>query len=144
MYISSFVPKIDSWAVCDTLCNDFKAARKHRQLVWEFLKGYYGSQSEFELRFLSVMLLWHFTTEEYSQDSLRILSDIRHPGYYSKMGVAWAVSQFFIYQRGITLPFMESMVLEPWVQNKAIQKIRESRRVTAEDKEYLQSFKMDK
>lgn len=30
LYIKAFVPNIESWAVCDTLCNDFKDARKQR------------------------------------------------------------------------------------------------------------------
>lgn len=59
---------------------------ENREQVWEFLKEYYNSDEEFELRFLSVMLLWHFTTDEYTDESLRILANIHHTGYYAKMG----------------------------------------------------------
>ena len=144
LYVKKFVPYIESWAVCDTLCNDFKDARKNRERVWEFLKEYYNSDKEFELRFLSVMLLWHFTTDEYTDESLKILASIHHTGYYAKMGVAWGISQFFIYQRDKTMPLIESMTLDPWIQNKAIQKIRESFRASKDDKEYLLNFKAKK
>lgn len=142
-YLRDFVPLVDCWPVCDTLCNDFKSAEKHRKAVWDFMKPYFQSEKEFEIRFAAVMLLWHFTTEEYTKSALEWLSGVRHEGYYAKMGVAWAVSQFFVRQRELTLPFLQERRFEPWIQNKAIQKIRESYRVSREDKAYLWTLKYE-
>ena len=44
--------------------------------------------------------------------------------------------------RDKTLAVLESGVLSPWVQNKAIQKCRESRRVSSEDKAMLLKLKV--
>ena len=41
-----------------------------------------------------------------------------------------------------TLPLMKSCVLPKWVHNKAIQKARESYRITKEQKEYLNTLKI--
>lgn len=141
-HIRDFVPTINNWAVCDTLCNDFKKARKHRAELWDFITGYLSHETEFEIRFGMVMLLWHYTTEEYTEKSLKLIAEVDSEYYYVKMAAAWAYSQFFVYQRDLTLPFIEAGILEPWTQNKAIQKIRESYRVSKEDKEYLLKFKM--
>ena len=142
-YLRAFVPMVDSWPVCDTLCNDLKSARENRPEVWHFLQPYFASQKEFELRFAAVMLLWHFTVEEYTVPSLEWLSGMKHEGYYARMGAAWAVAQFFTYQRDLTLPFLEEKRFAPWVQNKAIQKIRESYRVSREDKAYLWNLRLE-
>ena len=44
--------------------------------------------------------------------------------------------------RDRTLQLLEQQTLEPWVQNKAIQKCRESYRVSPEDKVLLNALKV--
>ena len=39
-YLKSFVPKINSWAVCDTTCSNLKITKKHMQEMWGFLEQY--------------------------------------------------------------------------------------------------------
>ena len=48
----------------------------------------------------------------------------------------------FVKFRIRTLELLESRTLDPWVQNKSIQKCRESRRVSAEDKQMLLTLKV--
>ena len=40
------------------------------------------------------------------------------------------------------LPLLESRTLDPWIQNKTIQKAIESYRISGEQKEYLRTLKM--
>ena len=61
--------------------------------------------------------------------------------YYIKMAAAWALSVCFVKYRDLTWEAFASKTMNPWVQNKAIQKCRESYRVSAEDKELLKSLK---
>ena len=58
------------------------------------------------------------------------------------MALGWGLSVFFVKQRGRTLPLLEGKVFPPAVHNKAIQKCRESLRVSAEDKAYLKGLKI--
>ena len=87
------------------------------------------------------MLLNHFTDDEFAEEALNLLEAIKHEDYYVKMGVAWAISIFYIKQPQLTLKLIKQNNLDDFTHNKAIQKIRESFRVSNEDKEMLNSFK---
>ena len=83
------------------------------------------------------MLLDYFLTTEYIDQSLQIFRAIHHDGYYVKMAVAWAVSAAYIRFPEKALNLLKSRELDPWTHNKAIQKCRESRRISEEDKQML-------
>ena len=57
------------------------------------------------------------------------------------MGVAWALSVWYVSFPQEVEALLAQRTLEPWVQNKTIQKIRESRRVRPEEKEALLRYK---
>ena len=94
-YIKEFVPKINNWAVCDLFCGTLKEAQRYPQEYWQMLMPYFNSSNAYDLRFASVMLLNHFTGDEFAEEALNLLKAIKHEDYYVKMGVAWAISIFF-------------------------------------------------
>lgn len=65
--------------------------------------------------------------------------------YYVMMAEAWLLAEAFVVQRAATLDFLRESyaqeILPKFVQNKAIQKIRESYRVSASDKAMLLTLK---
>jgi 3-methyladenine DNA glycosylase AlkD len=140
-YIKAFVPKINNWAVCDLFCSTLKEAQRYPEEYWQLLMPYANSKNAYDLRFLAVMLLNHFTSDEFAEAALKILQAIRHEDYYVKMGVAWAISIFYIKQPQLTLKLIKQNNLDDFTHNKAIQKIRESFRVSKEDKEMLNRLK---
>lgn len=140
-YVTQFVPQIDNWGVCDIVVGALKDVKKHPEEMYAFLQCYLTSEKEFELRFAIVVLMSYYLNDEYIDRVLEWYGTIKHEGYYVKMAVAWGVSVCFVKYREKTLAFLEAGRLEPWTQNKAIQKIRESYRVSAEDKEFLKRFK---
>lgn len=138
---AAYVPTVTNWASCDTFCSCMKDAKKHLPETFVFLRPYLASDKEFHLRFAIVMLMDYFLTDSYIDEVLGIFCSTNHPGYYVKMAVAWALSTAFVKYRDKTLSRLEARTLDPWVQNKAIQKCRESYRVSAEDKENLKTLK---
>ena len=36
-YLKKFIPKIDNWAICDTVCSSFKLKEHELPMVWEFI-----------------------------------------------------------------------------------------------------------
>ena len=62
-YLKAFVPAMDNWAVCDTICCNIKWIRD-KNTLWEFLQPYFDSDSEFEVRFAVVMSMIFFLDEE--------------------------------------------------------------------------------
>lgn len=140
-YIKAFVPKINNWAVCDLFCSTLKEAQYYQEEYWQLIVPYFNSSNSYDLRFASVMLLNHFTDDEFVEEALNLLEAIKHEDYYVKMGVAWAISIFYIKQPQLTLNLIKQNNLDDFTHNKVIQKIRESFRVSNEDKEMLNRFK---
>ncbi len=139
--IQKFVPKIDNWAVCDIFCASLKIKKNEKDKYFEFLKRYYDSKKEFELRFLIVMLLDHYLEEEYLDKIFDIISNIESNKYYVNMAIAWLLSICYIKYPKITLNNLSNLNLDDWTYNKAIQKVIESRRVSDKDKDNLRKLK---
>lgn len=139
--IESFVPKIDNWATCDLFCSTLTFTKRYLREVREFLKSYLCSDKEYFLRFGVVMLLDYYITDEWIDDTLQTLENIRHEGYYVKMAAAWAVSVCYIRFPEKTEILLRNNCLDDFTHNKAIQKIRESKRVPQAKKDALQKLK---
>lgn len=77
-----FVPHIDNWAVCDTVCAAAKwvaarsAADGIRRTVWDFLSGWSASSREFEVRFAIIMYMSYFLDEKWLPDVFSVIDGI--------------------------------------------------------------------
>ena len=141
-WVEDFLPRIDNWALCDAFCNSLKPRFPGDDAeLWAFARPLYSSVQEYEARFAVVLQLSHFVEAEHLEEGLLLLQQVQHPGYYAKMGVAWALSVWYVSFPQEVEALLAQRTLEPWVQNKTIQKIRESRRVRPEEKEALLRYK---
>ncbi len=139
--IDEFVPKIRNWGVCDTFCAGLKQTKKYPCEMYEFLQKYLTSDEEFEIRFGVVMLLDYYINEEYLERIFAAAQAITHEGYYVKMAVAWLISMCFVKFYEETKEFMQNCTLDDFTYNKALQKARESLRLTKEQKEEMKGMK---
>lgn len=155
MYAEEFVPKIDNWSVCDTFCNTFKIARQYPEEVWEFMMKYMSSKDapkglenvenqhnsgEFPLRMAAVMMLNHYINDAYIDKVLYAYDNMKNDGYYLKMGVAWGIAAAYVTYPEKTMKFLKNNHLDDFTYNKAIQKMRESYRISDADKKILKSM----
>ena len=102
-----------------------------------FKKVFIG-EKEYELRFAIVCLLDFFINDTYIDEVLELLADVEHDAsYYVKMADAWALSICYIKFPQKTEPILERETLDGEIRKKAVQKIRESLRVSKEEKERL-------
>lgn len=139
--LRKFVPLINNWAVCDSCCTTYKFMKKNQEEWFSFLEPYLNSSQEYEIRFAVVCLLDFFIQEAFIDRIFSYFSNIHHEGYYVKMAVAWAVSVCYVKFPEKTEEFLLKNTLDAFTHNKAIQKIRESYRVSREDKERLNKWK---
>lgn len=140
-YLDIFVPEIDNWAVCDCCTSTYKFTNQNMAQMWEYIQKYLHSGKEFEIRFAVIMMLDYYLTDEYIDQVLEYLNNIRHDGYYVKMGVAWAISIAFIKYEEKTRKLLRKNKLDDFTYNKALQKIIESNRVSKEVKDEIRKMK---
>lgn len=138
-YIDEFLPYVDNWAVCDTMSpKAFK--NKHERLINDILR-WVDSDQTYTIRFGLKILMAHFLDNDFKKEYLEIPAKIKSNEYYINMMIAWFYATALAKQWDSTIVYIENGVLDKWVHNKAIQKARESYRITTEQKEYLKSLK---
>lgn len=139
--LAVFVPKIDNWAVCDSVCSGLKFTGRHQEVVWYFLRPYLDSKKEFEQRFGVIMMLAHYVEENWIDRVIDRLDKVRGEAYYTAMGVAWALSVCYVKFPDKTMEYLERSTHSDFVYNKALQKIIESNRVDATAKDIVRAMK---
>lgn len=142
-YIENYVAKINDWSLCDGFCATLKITKKYKSEFKELLKEYANKDTEFDQRFVAIMLMDYYLEDEDIDETLAMLDALKHDSYYRKMGVAWAVATAMAKQREKTLEYMQpgNNTLDEWTYNKSIQKMIESYRISDEDKAMLRSMK---
>lgn len=73
---------------------------------------------------------------------LELVAKVSHEDYYVQMMQAWYFATALTKQYSATISIIEAKTLRPWIQNKTIQKARESRRIEEKTKEYLKKLKV--
>lgn len=132
--IRQWVPQINSWAVCDTVCATFKPKESERGAWWSFIEEYLRGNEEYAIRFGVVMSMMLFVDAGHLTALFAHYSAIRHEGYYVRMAVAWAISVCYVKFPNETYDYLAQGTLDTFTHNKAIQKIGESYRVSKEEK----------
>ncbi|MBE5932995.1 MAG: DNA alkylation repair protein [Lachnospiraceae bacterium] len=142
-YIKKYVAKINDWSLCDGFCATLKITKKYKAEFKELLKEYACKDTEFDQRFVAIMLMDYYLEDEDIDETLAMLDAIKHDSYYRKMGVAWAVATAMAKQREKTLEYMQpgNNTLDDWTYNKSIQKMIESYRISDEDKVMLRQMR---
>lgn len=139
-----FAETIENWAVCDA--STVKTKSNERELYFDFFLDLLSSPMPFVCRYGTVNLLSSYLDVNHVEEVFRRLSTVTQWGqYYVDMGVAWLVATAMAKCREQAVVFMESDgkgVLSKFAYNKALQKMRESFRVSAEDKEWTRSMKL--
>ena len=147
--LDAFLPHVDNWATCDLV--SVPAFKRNLPAVLEKIRGWIaaeGPRTTYVVRFGVVQLMELFLGDAFEPAQLNLVAAVRRPEYYVNMARAWYFSYALIKQPEATLPLFEQRgengqpVLDPWTHNKALQKARESRRVSLEQKAYLQSLKV--
>lgn len=140
-YFNSFILKIDNWATCDTCVSSFKIMKKID--FFDIARSLAFNDNEFLSRVGIVIMLDHYVNSRYIDEIIKVVSSIESNYYYVNMALSWLISVLFIKFRSNTLELLKQRILPVFVQNKAIQKIRDSYRVSKEDKEMLLLYKIN-
>ena len=135
-----FLPYIDNWAVCDM--SQSKLLGKYPDMVFGKACEWANSEKTYTVRFAIDVLLQFFLDENFKSEVFSLAESIVSEEYYINMALAWFWSFALIKRYDEALPIIESKRLPAFVHNKAIQKARESYRISDERKEYLKTLKI--
>ena len=86
-------------------------------------------------------LLEFYLTDEYIDRVLEYVNSVDSDFYYIQMMQGWLVATAAAKCRDKAMKFLADNKLNSVTQNMAVRKIRESNRISAEDKELVKQFK---
>ena len=133
-YARQYQPFITNWALCDLFAGSMKCLRKSPDDAFCFIRELIESDELWRVRTGLVLLLTNFLDESTLPRALSLALDknvLRWAGkaYYVSMGLAWALSIFYVADADLTRrTFLESVTAR-----RTAQKIRESLRVSRAD-----------
>lgn len=138
-YLGIYSEKVDNWASCDILSFNIKGLEKQ---FLSLAKDYSKSSKPF-VRRISIIILFKFLSyEEYDDTIFNLIDSFSDDKeYYVNMANAWLLCECFIKKRKKTINYLDKNNLSEFTINKAIQKCRDSYRVSPEDKEMLLRYK---
>ncbi len=134
------MPFVDNWATCDMMAP--KVFGKHKHELLEAILRWIASDKTYTIRFGVGMLMRFYLDEDFKPEYLGLVAELRSEEYYVNMMIAWYFATALAKQYEAALPYFEEQHLDVWTHNKAIQKARESYRITQEQKEYLNTLKI--
>lgn len=131
--VEELLPYIDNWGVCDQLSP--QCFKRHREELLPYIDRWLKSTQPYIVRFGIKMLMDHFLDDSFKTEYARQVALIRSEHYYIRMMQAWYFATALAKQWDATLPLINE--LEDWTRCKAIQKARESYRISDEHKKEL-------
>lgn len=143
-YLDPLILRFDNWAHVDTITSAFTIFKKYPKEVLDHYLPLKGDEGEFTKRFFVILLMCYYMNEQHIDKTLQLLAEVPQGQYYVDMAIAWALSVGLVKHYDNTLPYLEKRAFSKFVHNKAIQKARESFRISPETKEILNEMKIKK
>ncbi len=140
-YFKKHIEKIDNWALCDSFCSSIKIVRKYEDKYFKEAMELALLDDEYLARVGLVLILDHFICLKNLDNIFKILNKIQSNKFYINMAEAWLVCEMYIKFPKKTEMFLKNNYLNKFTQNKAISKIKDSYRVSEEEKEKMNKYR---
>ncbi len=139
--IAGLLPLFDCWAFTDCVAATYRFSEKELPMVWEFALYCLSEGGAYCRRFGLVLMLDHLLKPEYYSSIASAVSWITDENYYVRMAQAWLLAELGTRDFGLVTGLLKSGTLEIFTHNKTISKLRDSHRITPEQKEYLKQLR---
>ena len=136
--LDRFLPFVDNWATCDMLRP--KVLKKNLPELKAKCFEWMESDHPYTVRFGIEALMLYFLDEHFEPHIMQRIANVKSDEYYVIMMVAWYFATALAGQYESALPYLEQRKLDSRIHAKAIQKARESYRITPEQKAYLKTL----
>lgn len=140
--LENFAETIENWAVCDS--SKVNVPAREREKYFDFFYKMMLGSGEFYVRYGVTNVMDNFLDEAHVDGILSALLHVKYGEYYVDMAVAWLIATAFAKFPSKTKAFLteDGRSLPPFVYNKALQKMRDSFRISDEDKNWTKTVKM--
>lgn len=139
--LDTYIYNIDNWAINDIVCANLKIFKTNQTEGFKYINKLLKNKNPFIIRFALVLLLDFYINDKYINEVLMIADKVKNNNYYVQMANAWLISICYIKYPNKTKTFLSNNNLNPWTQNKAISKIKDSKRVIDKDKKEISKLK---
>lgn len=136
----AYLPYIDNRMTCDSFHP--KICKKYPDLTYKKIKIWLKNSHPYTVRYAIGLLLADYLDKEFKPEMLDLVASVQSEEYYVQMMQARYFATALAKQYESALPLIKSQILPTFVQNKTIQKARESRRITPEIKIDLLHYKL--
>lgn len=137
--IDEVLPYIDNWMTCDAIRP--VVLKKYLKEAEAYIKKCVYSKEVYISRFGIEMLMSYYLDDDFKTKYPEWVIESRIDDYYHRMMIAWYFATALAKQYSAIFPYIRDRKLEKWTHNKAIQKAKESFRVSDERKEELSNLK---
>lgn len=134
-YIDKFLCYVDNWATNDIVVSTIKVKSPQ---YFEFALGLLNGDT-WHARFGVTALMTNFLDEQHIDIVLDKLLSVKCHEYYVNMAIAWLLSVAYIKFKGKVTQFLLDFKSDT-VFAMTVGKIRDSRRVSGEDKQYIKDI----
>ena len=141
MYVlKKILPYIDNWMVSDSISSRYFEKNKDKLLI--FIYKCLSSKKPYVIRVGIIFLKKYYLDDDFSKEQMNKVLSIKHDNYYVKMMQAWYIADGLIKHDKEFISILKKKKLDKFVQNKAIQKARESYRIPESLKKELLKYKI--
>lgn len=127
--------KIYNWAMCDTV--SFKGVKQHRAEFFEDVDLFLKNDNPWAIRYGLLHLMGFFLDSEYIERVLDKVRSVKSDFYYVEMMQAWILATAVAKCREQTVSALASGGFSARVMKMTAQKVRDSYRVSASDKQLI-------
>ena len=89
-YIDAFLPYVNNWSVCDTICN--KHLNKYKVELLPFIYKWLKSKQIYRVRYAVKCLMSYYLNDDFKEEHLLKVKEIKIDDYYVKMMIAWYIA----------------------------------------------------
>ena len=129
------LPRLDSWAMTDSIVPTIRFQAGEAQSLWDFALRCLESNEEYIRRFGIVIFLNHFLTTQWIPMVEEQVAAIQDDRYYVQMARAWLLAEMAVTQPERVMRILKQGELDLFVHNMTIRKMRESYRISREQKQ---------
>lgn len=135
MFLEKFFKEIDDWAVCDVSCSKLK----HKSdKYWQKCREYAASEHVWTARWGIVGIMTNFADR--GDEIAWAVASVNAESYYIDMGLAWLLQVLAVKDRKVAETIVKSQSVSSTVKKYALRKIKDSFRISIEDKQYFEKL----